>query len=1460
MADTSLAPQLMNGHDLECREWQERTDKYIRGRVYHLQFDSGTSARAWRPAQQQGDDQQQDDMEEQDVDTDDSGWKQRADDNKPRVTVVGIVPMGALRPADITIDYFLSDRAQMQLAPVPGDRASQALCVAVARESNSGTALVMGITAPLPLYEYRLTGIVGSNGRTLFNKECRMKPLPYTQARVDWFLEHVCGGVQFTCATVRAILGRAVEFNQGPRVLLEQLIEAAKREEAEFVSRQSKLLLQQRQRELWREQREQELRAIAEAPDATQEQKDALEMQRCTNALEEDEEKPAVERTKREQAALNFLIKVMRHGESVRYLGGPVYYRLMRYVPEDWLQSYMGFGDTPETRFPMDAFEQRLIQEPHASCFEHSRAYVNRDSQYKPYPVWSLAVLYQFVVDYSLPFPDDETLLCIVVWQLMRRLYTRSYHICVTMEMLERELLNWAHRELPELKKPAKETLWQGSGRFDTKDTDSSWFNAPCPMPQSCASAPLAVPEPVVNKYAAYVKPGSKYAQSAAASSGSGVQCNHSGRQVLSRTWLHTDTRTKLARALHRLSHMTLPTNSQERVIKDATGTLVLCHQVLTQEQVQHALLNAQPPAALKDLTVYLRDSYQTEAALLRVIDRLYLQGMRLAMRDGPLKLRKVPEGRLMCSEQLAFLNGSVGYRPDGNHHLPTDVLINVKGRAGAGKTECIPLLQCVLPDDDDLMVFSYQGSHLNVVARRFKNVRMATMMRALFMHEKLCNNYDGAKSEPRTPEEFARRAKERELHNKYVRRMANEQRKWNKNHAHLRDEQGRRVDPGKEPDCRNYGFPFTDCPWCQLKVVIFEEFGTAPWSLVCMMIGMLVHCCPNLRCIVTCGDPAQLPPISPGFLQRCFLAAFRTYTFEHPHRQGQGPMSGMATAIDSGQEHLIEFDGITLRHVECSEFDAARQLIAYHKKHNLTPYNSLVVTRTNRVRREVGPHLRRAMMQVPLSKGGAQDSMLRHGQKFYYKRNRPSMNVCNKGMYVCMCAMQVVLERVSDQESREDREREGRTHMRQLDQLNRDWAEESRMAASGQEFELACSRTMLDSGLPVQQVVADALQKIASADAHEQTPMLAVDSRVGAGNSTNVPDASSIPASVFAKRPSFDADEHPRVILPMSGLAVQILLQHQSGGKLPLDETIQQTRVRLVAAANTPQDLSHAVRGSMTVIAAIPYVDGMDPDAPFDRKELLLLPYTGAEKNMFEDATIGTIYATQGVQTSHLSLLQFTVCSYDTRNGAYSACTRPVIDPNEPNRPAFTLFGSLEAFKQSVRNQEPMRYSETSRLLTRLRDARRAPFDDPDYAASAELETREAGRFGRRSQPFVELYEKQKRAPKKPPISERTWAVPAPVVSDETNPVASLFDALLGIVTGQQKDDRASAIDDDDDWDDASMQALDGIVERAEKRKREHAEEEQPDSKYATYHLDVQEFLEPMEVQDTCVGHAPVL
>ena len=182
-------------------------------------------------------------------------------------------------------------------------------------------------------------------------------------------------------------------------------------------------------------------------------------------------------------------------------------------------------------------------------------------------------------------------------------------------------------------------------------------------------------------------------------------------------------------------------------------------------------------------------------------------------------------------------------------------------------------------------------------------------------------------------------------------------------------------------------------CLFKNFRMVIIEEASLATDEGIALVLGALVMCAPNLERLVIIGDHNQCAAVSGGNVLRDLTRAFNTFKqvvyFTHDHRSLATGVAGGKSLLKINSEAILErnyekmrFDGKQTVLVEVpTHFPPAagnlfgeRAMIAPElealvkklvKEHQLSPYNSHMITHLNKYVDQINDTLRRLYFEM---------------------------------------------------------------------------------------------------------------------------------------------------------------------------------------------------------------------------------------------------------------------------------------------------------------------------------------------------------------------------------------------------------------------------------------------------------------------------------------------------------------
>jgi hypothetical protein len=1098
--------------------------------------------------------------------------------------------------------------------------------------------------------------------------------------------------------------------------------------------------------------------------------------------------------------ARDWLLCFLTHPEVARYFGGDSMRRLARYWPLQWLMGLSmthgsGMTDAGGQKYEnhLQRLEKALSVDPSRFCAENarpqnivSREYAAQKSSLgacKPglAPVLNLEQVMRACVDYNLMSDESEqanwTLMDLVVNQVMRHTFYTKFHMCCSGTKL--------------CSKVKKHLL----GLLD-----------------HCHK--LAQPSPAL-WYPPVVHATSEYDEIDL------VNYLEDSAPRIDTNWFRAKQTMRIIQSAGRLCS----TQYQRALVPCMAGKSF--DELL--ERMTEARFNV---ADLDELWLYVRESHDMEGMLLYGAYRICNQVSFIAQRDGPLPLRQIPAHMSCCSEQLAFLRYALGYDPYGQHTVPCTPFANAQGRGGAGKTQLLELLSHILGDTRELLVLAYQGSHIANVERRFPHLRTATIRQFMHKHSMLCTRTLQTARSTMSP---ARYKQFSAMIMTMKKRMVNNAQGWQADHAEenrlAAEANGGPFPPDEHqrrqygPEAFTYGMPFQRCSLERVRVVVIEEFAMTPKSDVARVLNSLAPCCPNLCCFITMGDKFQLYPISHGHVQQSFLEGFGWMQFDHLHRQGEGCLSQLARAMQEGNPDLIKFDGRSALLVDCDRDSVHEALQGVCKHYRINPYMSQIIARTNDTRQTVNalmkPHMYPNALSVLAAKNnpslvwGLNVSHEKHQllnlqraareydalEKVNFKRNIPSLKLCNNGTYIVWCALVLQISR-----RRMDANGQCDAYGMPLENSMRkmslkQWQAEAQRAAAQNEQESIVAAQLMSAagdGTDVDTLTRDfygTLMGIDSAMALAPPLSLTDEAVIKLEPQTNdtttvdpeldqlfsdimrditaefgadlqdleAPSFTPLPSGLFnSDRPTLDngpgtrPSRNVQVRLPRTAL---LALLKASDGKTPDDVSSNMYEItieRVLSTTMDPPGMSSAAlaeQHARTVLLCSPFYDDMDVKAPVDQRNLVYMPFVTEMRKFVQPAICVTGHCAQGFQYSCVIFILPYWTKRDTKNYGYLVVTRALknlhrhqrlVEQGVPTHPSLIVIGTLQSLQRMAVTPEPERISHTGRLLRMVHDITCKNLPSMDYSDSAWLEHQEAGQFGKRDDPFLELYAKQ--------------------------------------------------------------------------------------------------------------------
>lgn len=194
----------------------------------------------------------------------------------------------------------------------------------------------------------------------------------------------------------------------------------------------------------------------------------------------------------------------------------------------------------------------------------------------------------------------------------------------------------------------------------------------------------------------------------------------------------------------------------------------------------------------------------------------------------------------------------------------------------------------------------------------------------------------------------------------------------------------------------------------------------------------------------------------------------------------------------------------------------------------------------------------------------------------------------------------------------------------------------------------------------------------------------------------------------------------------------------------------------RVLSTTMDPPNMNSAELQMMharTILLCTPFRDDMDIKAPVDQRELIYMPYTPDKRKLVQPALCVTGHCMQGNQSTCVIFFLPYCSKYDTCNYGYTAFTRALYNAQRQMQllqnkqiphPSLIVLGSMRSLERMAQKAEPARVSHTGRLLRMVRDITCKTLPSMDFADSVLVEHQEAGKFGKRDDPFLKLYSEQ--------------------------------------------------------------------------------------------------------------------
>lgn len=417
--------------------------------------------------------------------------------------------------------------------------------------------------------------------------------------------------------------------------------------------------------------------------------------------------------------------------------------------------------------------------------------------------------------------------------------------------------------------------------------------------------------------------------------------------------------------------------------------------------------------------------------------------------------------------------------------------------------------------------------------------------------------------------------------------------------------------------------------------------------------------------------------------------------------------------------------------------------------------------------------------------------------EKINYKLNMPSLGLCNNGMYIVWCALVLNVQRKPmDQDGTCDAYGMPLKNSSRNMSMKQWQAEANRAAAQNEQESLVAAQLMAVSRDSSNSLSRDFYGTLMGIDSEmalapplclTDEPVIklepAVDVQIDPDvedimnqlmadmqNSNNLNLRSSaggplqlLPTGLFnTDCPSLDNGPGTRpmhnvkVRLPRAAL---VALLKAMQGKVPDDVASSMYDITIDRVLRTTMDPPNMNSGELsvmharTILLCTPFRDDMDITKPVDQHELLYVPFTPEKRGLIQPALCVTGHCMQGNQSTCVIFVVPYCSRYDTCNYGYTAFTRALYNAHRQEQlkhrgkrphPSLIVLGKMEALRRMALKSEPERMSHTGRLLRMVRDITCKKLPPMDYDSCAFLEHQEAGKFGKRDEPFISLYAEQ--------------------------------------------------------------------------------------------------------------------
>ena len=348
-------------------------------------------------------------------------------------------------------------------------------------------------------------------------------------------------------------------------------------------------------------------------------------------------------------------------------------------------------------------------------------------------------------------------------------------------------------------------------------------------------------------------------------------------------------------------------------------------------------------------------------------------------------------------------------------------------GMPGSGKTEA--LAEVVRRyGTEKVLVLGFTNTQVATVRRRIENVRATTVHNLFYKHHYLCDKC--VSSSLCSEEDKAALGKKRsEFRTRLEDNIA----------YRYPDPHSGNVVYASEEDCL-FRPPFKRCFLEDVEILCIDEIGTLSTELASVALLLAARCMRIKRLFFT-GDKNQNRPISPGDFLEVLCHAFQKgfVEYQHNHRaKSQAIVDVVKYILDVGgvrteyrrylggtQEQLWYDDKTVImeymktatarslysnstaqEYASGLKYDQLKELIEIiHRvvrKYNLTPENSMFISRVNSVCDSLSCHIEGAYLNKPVNFPPKKNEIV-VGMKIVYTNNDSSMGVVNnEQMIVC--------------------------------------------------------------------------------------------------------------------------------------------------------------------------------------------------------------------------------------------------------------------------------------------------------------------------------------------------------------------------------------------------------------------------------------------------------------------------